>query len=116
MKRKHIGVWLSILGIISFSIPTLSNILHYVVIEHNFGHRSSKLEWVDAKNIHYCEQYLCKFSPAIETPVMVFSAVVVGCVIVYYNVQVASYKEQFSSFFWSRGPPGSVDFKSSFCK
>ncbi|MDR0229679.1 MAG: hypothetical protein LBI72_11560 [Flavobacteriaceae bacterium] len=105
MKNKHIGVWLSIIGLISFSVPTVSNILHYVVIRHTFGQRTSTLEWVDANTIHYCEQYLCKFSPAIEAPIIDVSVVKAVCVYSQIIVQVASYKDQFTSFFWLRGPP-----------
>lgn len=66
MKRRIIkNSWFTFMLTV-FVVPHVSNLLHYVVFEHNYTYKSNQTEWKNADTVHYCEQYLFKFSPAVE--------------------------------------------------
>jgi len=91
--------------LIVFFIPLLSNLLHYVIIEHEFGKRNSKLEWIDGSNVHYCDQYLFKIYPAIEVPPCWIDV----CFFVLDHSIVLQKQEEVeqttSRLYFNRGPP-----------
>lgn len=103
MKRKNIAV-LVCLGW-CLLLPTLNNLLHYVIIDHQFGQRSDKLEWVSAKNTHYCEQYLCKLSSAVMVEFFSIDFVAPLFYGFFLILNIFVRQDQFFLFFWLRGPP-----------
>ncbi len=106
MKQMNSSVSKYFVLVVIFFIPLISNLLHYVIIEHEFGKRNRDLEWVDGSKIHYCDQYLCKIHPAIAAPEspVVFTPLVNYKTIVLIPCEIV---EQFSSwFYFNRGPPG----------
>lgn len=105
MTDKNIRVLVCSLWCTLFLVPILNNALHYVIIDHHFGQKSTKLEYVDSTTVHYCEQYLCKLSPAIEHIVVPVELWIerLHCELVIEVV--ASYKEFLFPFYWLRGPP-----------
>ncbi|MGG5505828.1 hypothetical protein [Myroides sp. C6-3] len=88
-----------------FFVPLISNLLHYVIIEHEFGKRNRGLEWVDGSKIHYCDQDLGKIHPAIEVPE---SHIELVPLIRYTTVVLipSEIVEQLPAwFYFNRGPP-----------
>lgn len=105
MKQTNNSVGKYFILVVIFFIPLISNLLHYVVFEHEFGKRNGNLEWVDGSKIHYCDQYLFKIHPAIEVPesgiafVSIFSQK--NLVLLPHEIEV----QQRSFFYFNRGPP-----------
>ncbi|MGL4583462.1 MAG: hypothetical protein ACRCVU_10830 [Flavobacterium sp.] len=105
MTDKNIRAIVCSLWSTLFLVPLLNNTLHYVIIDHHFGQKSNKLEYVDSNTTHYCEQYLCKLSPVIEHSFVTIELWVDRwCDELLVDV-VASYKECLFPFYWLRGPP-----------
>ncbi|WP_158962288.1 hypothetical protein [Myroides fluvii] len=105
MKQTNSSVSKYIGLVVVFFIPLISNLLHYVVIEHEFGKRSHELEWVEGGKVHYCDQYLFKIHPAIEVPCLCLEIVP----LVVYNSTVLTTSEiveqRVTLFYFNRGPP-----------
>ena len=105
MKNSNIGCGKYVALLIVFFIPLVSNVLHYVVIEHEFGKRNSTLEWIDGSKVHYCDQYLFKIHPAIEVPtcwIEVVSFLVNKSIVLQQNKEV---EQPDRWFYFNRGPP-----------
>lgn len=105
MTDKNIRAIVCSLWCTLFLVPILNNTLHYVIIDHHFGQKSTQLEYVDSNTIHYCEQYICKLSPAIEhivAPIEFWEERVHDELVIEV---VANYKECLFPFYWLRGPP-----------
>lgn len=88
-----------------FIVPHVSNLLHYVIIKHQFGVRTNKTEWVDADSVHYCDQYLFKISSALALDIVNWEPFQVQQ---YFEKVV--FRECFAlqsaiNFYWLRGPP-----------
>lgn len=105
MKNSNIGRGKYVALLIVFFIPLLSNLLHYVIIEHEFGKRNSELEWIDGNKVHYCDQYLFKIHPAIEVPTCWIDV----CFFVLNQSIVVQEQEEVEQairwFYFNRGPP-----------
>ncbi|MCS4237295.1 hypothetical protein [Myroides odoratus] len=91
--------------VVVFFIPLISNLLHYVIIEHEFGQRNHEVEWIDGSKVHYCDQYLFKIHPAIEVPQLSIDIVP----LVLYETTVLLIckliEQRVSCFYFNRGPP-----------
>ncbi|WP_413511222.1 hypothetical protein [Myroides odoratus] len=106
MKKTNIGVSKYFVLSVIFFIPLISNLLHYVVIEHEFGKRTRGLEWIDGSKVHYCDQDLFKIHPAVEVPCIFIEIVPL---FVYRSTVLTASKiveQQPSFFYFNRGPPG----------
>ena len=105
MKQTNSSVSRYVFLVVVFFIPLFSNLLHYVIIEHEFGKRSRDLEWIDGSKVHYCDQYLFKIHPAIEVPLSHIDL----APFVYYKTLVLHLGEMVQSLspsiFYNRGPP-----------
>lgn len=105
MKQTNSSVSKYIALVVVFFIPLISNLLHYVIIEHEFGRRNRELEWVDGGKVHYCDQYLFKIHPAIEVPDFCIEIVPL---VVYNNTVLTACKiveQGVTLFYFNRGPP-----------
>lgn len=103
MKRKNIVV-LVCLGW-CLLLPTLNNLFHYVRIDHQFGQRSDKLEWVSTTNTHYCEHYLGKLSSAVMVEFFSIDFVAPPFYGLFLILSILVVQDKYFLFFWLRGPP-----------
>ncbi len=105
MKNKNIRVlWLTLMLVV-FIIPHISNVLHFVVVEHEFGKRSSDLEYVNSNTIHFCEQHIFKLSPLTAIDLFrwnVWTPQVYSYVMDLYKINSF---DTFYNFIYLRGPP-----------
>lgn len=105
MKQTNSSVSKYLFLVVVFFIPLTSNLLHYVVIEHEYGLRNHVLEWIDGSKVHYCDQYLFKIHPAVEVPTFAIAIVplVINAVVIdVINVRI---KQPSHFFYFNRGPP-----------
>lgn len=73
-KIQHIICYLFLWTII---VPQASNLLHFVVIPHDFGQSiENELRWVEKGKVHYCDQYLFKQTFALLAEVWGFEPIV----------------------------------------
>jgi len=105
MKQNNIHCSKYVALVAIFFIPLISNLLHYVIIEHQFGTRSHELEWVDGSKVHYCDQHLFKIHPAIEVPTfdIAFVFLIINKTIVLLKNEIV--EQPSSCFYFNRGPP-----------
>ncbi|MTG96775.1 MULTISPECIES: hypothetical protein [Myroides] len=105
MNKKNIRVlWLTLMLSV-FIIPHISNVLHFVVIKHDFGRRTKVLEYVNSNSIHYCDQYLFKISPLLEFDSIQWEVIVelaYHCVDDFYLLSKYSFD---TFYYYLRGPP-----------
>lgn len=105
MKQSNSSVSKYFFLVVVFLIPLTSNLLHYVIIEHEYGTRNHALEWIDGNKVHYCDQYLFKIHPAIEVPTFTIDIVPL---VIDETVLVGTtdfIEQQNSWFYFNRGPP-----------
>ncbi len=105
MKQTNSRVSKYFFLVVVFFIPLTSNLLHYVIIEHEFGARNHALEWIDGSKVHYCDQYLFKIHPAIEVPsytIAIVPLVIDEIVLVETRARI---EQRRSCFYFNRGPP-----------
>ncbi|SDH64127.1 hypothetical protein SAMN05421818_10925 [Myroides phaeus] len=103
-KRSIRVIWFAFMYVV-FLVPHISNLLHYVIIEHQYGVRTNKTEWVDADTVHYCDQYLYKISPAFVIDIVEWEPFYV-----HQYIEKAVFNECLTllntiNFYWLRGPP-----------
>lgn len=87
-------------------VPQASNLLHFVVIPHDFGQSiESEPRWVEAGKIHYCNQYLFKQTSALITEIWSFEPITLS---EYKKENYPVWIDVFLSNFYCfqrRGPP-----------
>lgn len=105
--RRRWGIVLTFV----FFVPFFSNLLHYVIIDHEYGYHSKTLEWRNDSSMHYCDQYLFKLLPAIEVPIAVINGI-----IVFNNFQLNEvnphvfFTTDVEFYRFQRGPPTYIIF------
>ncbi|MEC4113018.1 hypothetical protein [Myroides pelagicus] len=105
MKTKNIRVLWLVLLLGVFVIPHTSNLLHFVIIEHDFNKRSNAVEYLNSNTVHYCEQYLFKYAPLLDFDVFNIDFWVDQ---MYLPIYVIDVRLEYLDFFYSyylRGPP-----------
>lgn len=109
---QKIRVYLSVVLLGMFVMPQLSNVLHYVVVKHEFKAElnSCQPQWQTKAQTHYCDSFLFKVPALILAPI---------CNLGTQNLEVicrSSSQLRQQLFFWNyfigyylRGPPDSLE-------
>lgn len=88
-----------------FIVPHVSNLLHFVIFDHNYRDRSNQTEWVNANTVHYCDQFLFKFSPVVEIAFFQWDFFIEKVYSVVPIEREITVKQQASNPIRMRGPP-----------
>lgn len=105
----RLRTYISLLFLWFFLVPQASNVLHFVLIPHEYGTKKAHTAvWVSKSKVHYCEQHLFD-QPLWYTP-WTFEWSLIA--FPFFNLKCPAVLFKFQEFFFRgiflRGPPTGV--------